>query len=260
LTASFHYIMDDINSISIVGSGNVGTQLAKAFYKVGINIDYIYSYHHENALILANKVQAKATNDLELVRSSDLVIICVPDDLVLKIANKLTNKHIAYTSGSVELPNNFTKSIGVFYPLQTFDKTNDLNMNEVPLFIEGNNDKVENILNKLGSKISSNVSKVNSQNRKKYHLSAVFVNNFTNHLIHLAHIESEKNNLNWKYLLPLLKETLNKNLLSNPFDNQTGPARRNDQFTIDKHLNMLDGYSKEIYKVITESIKSTYYD
>ena len=69
---------------------------------------------------------------------------------------------------------------------------------------------------------------------------------------------NEENNI--EPFIISVKETLNKNLLSNPFDNQTGPARRNDQFTIDKHLNMLDGYSKEIYKVITESIKSTYYD
>jgi len=69
----------------------------------------------------------------------------------------------------------------------------------------------------------------------------------------------EKNNLNWDYLKPLLEETTNKIIFDSPENSQTGPAIRNDQFIIEEHLSMLDGYPKEIYKVLTDSITSTYF-
>jgi len=41
---------------------------------------------------------------------------------------------------------------------------------------------------------------------------------------------------------------------------QTGPARRNDNSTIDNHLQMLEAYPsiKKIYALMTESIRDHY--
>ena len=68
----------------------------------------------------------------------------------------------------------------------------------------------------------------------------------------------EANELNWEYLKPLLAETTNKILDLNPFDAQTGPARRNDQLVIQQHLKELEGLPKDIYKILTDSIIQTY--
>jgi predicted short-subunit dehydrogenase-like oxidoreductase (DUF2520 family) len=189
-----------------------------------------------------------------------MVLLCVPDDIVYEFINKIPNTSCAYTSGSIELTKVESKNIGVFYPLQTFRKKDKIEIEKVPIFVEATNEVFQNQLIELAKKISNNVSIVNSEERKKYHLSAVFLNNFTNHLLYLSQKEADKNGLKWDNLLPLLEETFKKNLTSNPFDNQTGPARRNDLITIEKHLSMLEGKSKEIYQIITESIKSTYHD
>jgi predicted short-subunit dehydrogenase-like oxidoreductase (DUF2520 family) len=252
--------MNSIKNISIVGSGNVAFHLGNALKNSGINIDYICSRNEIESISLAKKLNAKETLDLQQLSKSDMVLLCVPDDIVYEFINKIPNTSCAYTSGSIELTKVESKNIGVFYPLQTFRKKDKIEIEKVPIFVEATNEEFQNQLIELAKKISNNVSIINSEERKKYHLSAVFLNNFTNHLLYLSKKEADKNGLKWDNLLPLLEETFKKNLTSNPFDNQTGPARRNDLITIEKHLSMLEGKSKEIYQIITESIKSTYHD
>jgi predicted short-subunit dehydrogenase-like oxidoreductase (DUF2520 family) len=249
-----------IQNISIVGSGNVAYHLGKALKNSGVKINFIYARNEKEGICLAEKLDSQFTRAFHLLSSADLVLLCIPDDVIYDLVDQIPNENIAYTSGSVELKQIDGKNIGVFYPLQTFRKTDSLAIYKVPFFIEASNKTLENNLILLAKKISNNVSIVSSEERKKYHLSAVFINNFTNHLLYLAKKEADKNGIVWENLLPLLEETLKKNLISNPFDNQTGPAKRNDNQTINKHLSMLDGKSKEIYQLITESIKSTYHD
>jgi predicted short-subunit dehydrogenase-like oxidoreductase (DUF2520 family) len=249
-----------IQNISIVGSGNVAYHLGIALKNSGLKINFVYARNIEEGTRLAKMLDSHFTNEFHLLSNADLVLLCVPDDVIYALINQIPNENIAYTSGSVELKQIEGKNIGVFYPLQTFRKSDTLAIDKVPFFIEASNKTLENNLISIAQRISNNVSIVSSEERKKYHLSAVFINNFTNHLLYLAKKEADKNGIVWENLLPLLEETLKKNLISNPFDNQTGPAKRNDNQTINKHISMLDGKSKEIYQLITESIKSTYHD
>lgn len=252
--------MNSIKNISIVGSGNIAFHLGKALKNRGVNINYIYSRNEIESISLAKILNAQKTLDIQELAHSEMILICVPDDSITEIIDTTPSIPTAYTSGSVELTQIDGRSLGVFYPLQTFNKKDNVAIEKVPIFIEATNEVFQNQLIELAKTISNNVSIVNSEERKKYHLSAVFLNNFTNHLLYLSKKETDKNGLKWDNLLPLLEETFKKNLTSNPFDNQTGPARRNDLITIEKHLSMLEGKSKEIYQIITESIKSTYHD
>jgi hypothetical protein len=71
---------------------------------------------------------------------------------------------------------------------------------------------------------------------------------------------TEAQDLNYQLPLPLLKETLRKLDDQTAFDAQTGPARRGDVNTIEKHLEAQEGASKELYKMLTHSITQTYKD
>jgi len=86
----------------------------------------------------------------------------------------------------------------------------------------------------------------------------VFLNNFSNHMAYISKEIMSKNDLDWRLLLPLLKETTSKIIDSTPYDSQTGPARRNDSFVIEEHLKLLDKEQKEIYSNITKNIIKTY--
>ena len=50
--------------------------------------------------------------------------------------------------------------------------------------------------------------KCSSNRRKQYHLVAVLLNNFVNHLVYLSQEEANKRGLSWDVLEPLLEKTL----------------------------------------------------
>lgn len=251
--------MKNTNKISIIGSGNVGHHLAKELSKVGVEVTHISGHNAQSDLELANVIGAGICT-IENLPKNQLAIVCVRDEAIGEILNQLDESiPAAYTSGSIQI-NNLPerKDLGVFYPLQTFTKDRELKISEVPFFIEATNTDFSNRLIKLASTISDNVNLASSAERKNMHVAAVMVNNFTNHILHQAKTYSDEHNIDFNHLLPLLNETVNKLKSDTPFDAQTGPARRGDQQTIEDHIKSLEGSSKEIYKLISDSIKRTY--
>ena len=119
--------MNEIKTISFIGSGNVATNLAIALNAKGFTIDTILSQTLQNATVLAAKVNAKGTDELnQLEQTSDLYIISLKDDVIdtyLKGLN-LHNRLLVHTSGSYETTKltKFSTKTGSFYPLQTFNK------------------------------------------------------------------------------------------------------------------------------------------
>lgn len=251
---------DFFDSVSFVGAGNVATHLALNLKIQGVQIQSITSKNNQSAKVLASVVKAKVIEDLKLLSPNCLVIICVNDESIDYVIEKvpLANS-VVYTSGNVELKSLPRRdNLGVFYPLQTITKDRDLNLSNVPFLIESSNELFGEKIFDLASKLSNHVLYANSDERKKIHLGAVFVNNFTNHLLFLSKNYIDAQQLNWDILKPLMQETVDKLSSIEPFDAQTGPARRNDLKTIDNHLLELNGRSREIYDLISKSIIETY--
>ena len=252
--------MKDFNSsLSIVGSGNVAFQLSKAFSKEGMNVSHIYSRNKVTANQIANQIDCIVVDDISDL-PNQLCIVCVSDDSVVEVVNSISEEiPVAYTSGSITISSIAERDqLGVFYPLQTFTKERPVNFFEVPIFIESNKDYFTSTLFDLAWTISRTVEHSSSEQRAEMHLAAVFVNNFTNHIIHLAKDYSDRNNIDFEFLKPLLKETIEKLDKSTPFDSQTGPAKRNDDSVINSQKNKLSGDMKDVYNTITKSIINTY--
>lgn len=251
--------MEAIVSVAIIGTGNVATHLGTALKDCGIRITGVFGRNTLEAEALAKNWDCDVLPDLTELET-DLVLICVSDDAVGEIAQRLpSGMKAAYTSGSVQL-DIFPESrvIGVFYPLQTFTKGKSVDIFQVPFLIEAKSDIFGQQLFELAWKISRNVVFANSDIRKIYHLAAVWVNNFTNHMSYQAKALLDDHQLNFDLLLPLLKETIDKLLHIQPYDAQTGPARRGDLTTIRKHEELQYGLQKELYSLITKSIIDTY--
>lgn len=254
--------MKSIQKIVLIGAGNVAEHLGQAFIDVGIKIIGIYSRTSSKSQKLALKFKCEVFDSIQNLPFADLYLICINDDQIKQVVKNIpSNQFTAYTSGTVELTQFIShKNIGVFYPLQTFSKDSNVTLFEVPFLIESNDTEFSQVLFELAYKISRNVLFATSEDRKKIHLAAVMINNFTNHLVYLATEFLEKNNLNSSILNPLLEETINKLKTTSPFDAQTGPARRGDSETIKAHLSLLDDNAKEIYKILSESITKHYFN
>lgn len=252
-----------MNSIGIIGSGNVATQLAQDLKEVGCTINWIYSRNQETGKSLA--VLIDSTFESHIPSSKvDLVLVCVKDDSVQAVLNELDSSFaVAYTTGTKPLDTLVFEGqdLGVFYPLQTFSKDRKVAISNVPFLIEANNSTFAQSLFDLAWKLSSKVQFANSEQRKKIHLSAVMVNNFTNHLIYLAQNYLQEQGLDETVLEPLIQETVAKLNDLTPFDAQTGPARRHDEVTINEHLKMLSNHPDlaNVYQLLSTSILKTYH-
>lgn len=246
-----------MKNISFIGSGNVATQLAIAFFEKGFNITQIISKHLENAEVLAEKVNAEALDSVQKLKEADICLICVSDDIIAEISPSLPQHSktlFVHTSGSIEMDVlNITRR-GVFYPLQTFSKQGKFNFSGVPILLEANNKEDLASLHTLASHLSENVSELNSEKRKALHLAAVIANNFTNYLFHQIQDYCQDQGLDFNLLKPLIEKTAQANLP------QTGPAKRGDINVIKEHLAMLDKNPqlKDLYIRLSKSILETY--
>ena len=248
--------------IVLLGSGNVATHLALALKAVGENITQVFSLNLINAKALAEKVDSKSTNSFsEIESNADLYIISVKDDAIAEVAVNLegVNGLVVHTSGTTDIKvlSSVVKNAGVFYPLQTFSKNKEVDFAMIPLCLEATNLKQLEILNSLANKLSTKVYQLDGEKRKILHLAAVFACNFTNHLYALANQILGDNNLDFDIIRPLIAETADKVMIDLPDNLQTGPAVRNDESTINKHLTMLADLPElqEIYKTLSNSIK-----
>jgi len=244
--------------VVIIGAGNVATHLYQSFTKTKqLNVIQVFNRNNEHLSFVEGTTE-KVSN-IENIQEADLYVIAIKDEAIEEIAEKLNSKNgmVVHTSGSqpLQILSKFNNS-GVFYPLQTFSKIKPVNFKEIPLCLEANSEENLEYLKKIASMISDKVFEVNSEQRKALHVSAVFVNNFSNHLFTLAADFCKKEELPFDILRPLIKETVDKLETLDPYSAQTGPALRNDQKTISAHLEMLDEDRKKIYNLLTESIQN----
>ena len=243
--------------VSIIGSGNVAQHLIQTFSKnAAIELVQVFTRKKESVahLIAANQIY---TDFNELI-ATDLFIIAITDDAIAEVSKELpfNNQLVVHTSGSVAMNAVDSKNRqGVFYPLQTFSKSKEIDFKSIPICIEAQNENDLNTLETVAKSISNTLYKINSEQRKAIHIAAVFVSNFVNHLYQIGNDICIENNLPFDILKPLIQETANKILTLSPNEAQTGPAKRKDTQTINKHLNFLTDYNqKEIYKLLTKSI------
>ena len=248
-------------SIVILGTGNVAKHLFDAFTaQNGVEIIQVYG-RNQNALSYFNN-QINTTSDLSNIKEADIYLIAITDDAISEVSRLLVGKKglIVHTSGSIPmnaLPHKHRH--GVFYPLQTFSANRKVNFKEIPICIESENEEDYELLNELASVISDKVIQIDSDQRKALHLTAVFANNFTNHMYHLAQEICTENDVPFELLFPLINETAAKIQDLSPLDAQTGPARRNDTGTLKKHLAQLKHKKhKKVYTLMSKSIRKTY--
>lgn len=244
----------------MLGSGNTATVLSQVIAKAGHDIVQVASRSEENAKALAANYNATtAPLSAATFLDADIYIVALHEaalDHIEKIP-ALRDKLVVHTSGAVSINalKDITASYGVLYPLQSLSKFTDY-VPEIPFLVDGNNQEIMHRILGFAKTLSDNVIEANDTERLNYHVAAVFVSNFTNHLYALAELFCEKERLNFKALFPLIDETTSRAKTLSPFLTQTGPAIRDDIFTLNRHLQALTSnpHLKYVYLKLSESI------
>ena len=237
--------------VVLIGAGNLATNLGKALFRAGHEIVQVYSRTEESARALAEVLRCAHTTDLKkVVSSADVFFISVKDSALSSVATSLQEGRegqlFVHTAGSIPMDVLPFERHGVFYPMQTFSKSKEVDFSVIPCFVEA---KDENDLLFL--------KELDSENRKYLHLAAVFCCNFANHCFSLgAELLKQHGDIPFSVMLPLIDETAAKLYSMSPREAQTGPAVRWDENVIAKQMQLLANTPdmQKIYELMSKSI------
>jgi predicted short-subunit dehydrogenase-like oxidoreductase (DUF2520 family) len=247
-------------NVVLIGYGNTASVLGKCIINAGHRIIQVVGRNEAKAAALAAQLGAhqSGTSD-KMIADADIYIIAISDDGIdaYTASFSFENQLVVHTSGAVSMEalKNLSPNYGVLYPLQSLSKAADT-LPEIPLLINASNEESLSLLQHFAQTIANNVSIMNDQDREKIHLAAVFVNNFTNHLYHLAYDYCKHEQLDFEVLKPLITETAHRINADDPGKMQTGPAVRGNIAVIQKHLKLLENHPDlhKIYLQLSDSI------
>ena len=248
----------------VLGAGNVATHISRHLHFAGHNITCIWSRSRARAQKLADEFGSAGTADPGKVPSgADFYLVAVPDRAIPDVTGKYRGSGgiWIHTAGAVSmdvLEKDF-EEFGVFYPLQTLSADQMVSLEDTPFLVEGSGPQVTRQISALASSISETVIEMDSSSRLVIHMAAVFANNFSNHMVTIAERILKENKGDLELLAPILRETFSKMVRMGPENAQTGPALRNDQVTIQKHLELLKAYPEweKLYTFVSRDIGRT---
>lgn len=250
-------------SISIVGSGNVATHLALALHAAGCPVRQVLSREFDHAALLASRVGAQPIEKPALLDDqSEVYLLAVNDDALYDLALdlRLPETLVLHTSGGTPATvlKPISRRFGVVWSPQTFVRDIAMDYSHLPLCIEGCNEKTEKEIEEFFSPVSGNIYHLGYDQRRWAHLAAVMVNNFGNALNALAQETLENHGIDFSILRPLAELTVKKMDYGNLWAQQTGPARRHDQKTLDAQRRLLADQPQmlQLYDLLTEIIQS----
>lgn len=260
-----------IREVVLIGSGRVATHLGVAIRQSGIRVAQVVGRHPDAVSVLAHQLSASALMWDALAGiypGAPLYILAISDDAIPEVSKQLArylpaSALVVHTSGATPwsaIDAHFRKR-GVLYPLQTFTETQALDFRNIPLCLDLSDESSYQDLEELASNLSERVEWMDESQRAVLHLGAVFANNFTNHLMDKAFSILRKQNIPSRLLLPLMQETVRKLKTMDPHAAQTGPARRKDLATLDKHRQLLASDYPELrplYDQLTSSILESF--
>ncbi len=246
-------------NVVFLGFGNLNQHLCRALNRVeNVSVKQVFNRNFINFLSPFESIPF--TDNISKLVEADVYIIGIPDDGIAVFSESLPfrNKLCVHTSGGVAMNKlSIQNRRGVFYPLQTFSKQREVDFNNIPICIETEDRNDLKLLRQLGTAISENVVEISSDKRVKLHLAAVFVNNFVNYLYKIGSDILKEEDLPFELLKPLIMETASKIENLSPAEAQTGPAKRNDKKTIEKHLQLLgDSPYREFYEHFTKALNT----
>lgn len=250
--------------ITVIGAGNVATHLVRGLAAAGHTVDMVCSRTQDKADALALAVGAQACNDARRVcTSSDAYVIAASDAQIEAIAEDMpiVSGVVMHTSGATSIDAlRKHQHRGVLYPCQTFSKADKVDWANVPLLTECATDKARQVITDLARSLSRiEPREATSEQRACLHVAAAMASNFGNHMLTFASEYMERKGLDFDLLLPLMRQTIEKAFSIPPREAQTGPARRADLNTLERHRRLIDNDDMlKIYNAVSLSIMQMY--
>ena len=244
--------------IVIIGTGNVARVL---FERIGRTTHEVVQVVGRRPDVDGYFAATSYVDKLSLVdQSADLYLVAISDNALYELPGqlRLPGCTVAHTAGSVraDVLREVSGAYGVLYPLQTLRAGITGPEVVMPLLVDGADEVVIGRLETFSRDLSVLVRRAGDAERQRLHLAAVVVNNFTNHLYDTAARFCESAGTDFRLLLPLIEQTALQLRNFPPHLLQTGPARRGDTRTLQKHEELLQQHDslRELYIFLSKAI------
>jgi predicted short-subunit dehydrogenase-like oxidoreductase (DUF2520 family) len=254
-------VSPDASPVAIVGAGAVGTVLGRGLAATEFRIEAVLSRRAETAQALADQVGAPVAGPFgeeALPAAVRLVLICVPDDAIAGVAERLAGfDHpwdptiVAHTSGAqpaavldpVAQEGAATMS---FHPLQTFtEATSPAALNDIVVGLEGD-ERALAVGETLARSLGAHPVRLTPEDKARYHCAAALA---SNGLVALLAVVEEvfgsfedvdtAGKTGIDLVAPLVEHTWAHLDQGSPEEALTGPVRRGDEGTVQAHLDAL---------------------
>ncbi len=246
-------------SACIVGAGRMGRALLASLPRELIGVTHIYRR--------SGGKKPSGAGDVEdwlafpaVPQTTDIIFLAVPDAAIHQVSNLLDHHREVIVvhhsgAGALELIGERCARKGVLWPIQSLDSEAP-SLDDIPLIYDGSDEGVKTILHALCAKMSAVSHCCDLDRRRRLHMGAVLSNNFSHHLLEITTKICDEMGLDAGEMYgPIMSDLLQDFVAGRLYGQQTGPAVRRDQATMESHLAMLDDEAlTSLYQVISQSI------
>jgi predicted short-subunit dehydrogenase-like oxidoreductase (DUF2520 family) len=248
---------------TITGTGNMAWLLGTKLTAAGHQCMGVYGRNGEAASALGQTIGAPALSSLQQIPDIyDACIIAVADHAISETASGLALQEttLIHTAGALVMDILPAPNKAVLWPVYSILKSSLPQHRNVPVAVEASTGKALSLVKEIAASFSDNCFEADSVQRSWLHLTAVFSNNFINHLMAVAAQICTEQNLPFSAIRPILQQTFERTATQSPRDVQTGPARRGDMETMNKHLALLQSHPawQAVYAAISASVENMY--
>ena len=240
----------------------MATHLALALCGAGHSVVQVFSREYDHAALLASRVGAEPVDKTAMLRpGADVYLLAVTDDALydLGLDLRFPDSIVIHTSGATpaDVLNRVSRRFGVVWSPQSFLRDIAMDYRHLPLCIEGSDDRTTETIETLCRSFSDCVYRLDFGQRRWAHLAAVMVSNFGNAINAVAQQTMRDHGMDPDMLRPLAEQTFRKWDYGDLRAQQTGPAIRHDEKTINIHRRLLADQPRllEMYDNLTKIIQ-----
>ena len=265
--------MNQLPSIAIIGPGRVGTSLGVLAARAGYSVVAVGGRRKESTTTAARRIgkHVCAYDTIDAAKSAEMVLLCLPDDLIEQVCEKLAqeNKFIkgaivvhcsgAFSSNILSTAREYCQcSVASMHPLQTFPTVDAAikMMSGTYCFYEGDERAIP-VIERFAKDIGLRPIQISSTSKTLYHAAAVMACNYFVALMDSATVFAENAGIDrttaWSALEPLVATTLNNITEMGTINSLTGPIPRGDVKTVHRHLQKLvltPGHLTSVYRTM----------
>ncbi|HAT47482.1 MAG TPA: hypothetical protein DCS71_01045 [Flavobacteriales bacterium] len=247
----------------IIGAGQVSRELAPVWQKAGHTILQVVSRTENSARPLGELLGCPWTTTLGdaagALSDAQIVVVAVTDGLIAEVAETISTMIspkcvMIHLSGATPLEA-LRPPCAVIWPIRSFNpKAGSVPLEGTPTVIEASEAEAFLLATELASAWQGEIAEASGEQRSAAHLAAVMADNYANHMLAEAQEVLHQRNLPKTLLRNLVQGLTQGGLNGDARERQTGPAKRGDETTLQRHRELIPKDMREVYDSIAEHI------